>query len=233
MRLRNPNNRALFVLKAVEEKKPPENALEQAYYSLLETGESAHQTLLYATEIYNKPIERYVLNAFLLAGAEDKQLEFHLRIPIDVTAIYRHLFFDLTQFRDELDILSWVSEKEYGEGSRKEVELLKQALLGGLDSLLWVYSRNKEELNPRKVLESIMADAYFRAKIHRSAPIGSKVAKEAQAYMATALKAGDILARQNLSQPSSTVNDIMIKLGHRELTSGPADPSLADTELLH
>lgn len=230
MRRRFPDNRYRYVKQAVIDKKPPENETEKALYDLY-TGTGTDENVIYALEIFSNIFEQEILNSWFLAGAKDNDIEAHLGIPEDVAHTYRHLFFDTTQFRDELDIYSWVLECEQHEwyGSRG-VALLKQALTGGLDALAWVYSRNREVIDPRKVMENIMADAYFRSRIYRGNPIISRGAKESHTYMATALKAGDLLARHSPQQVTG-ISDLIIKLEHRDSTIPVSDLNTED--ILH
>lgn len=207
-----------------------EHPIEQAMLLFLQ-GKQKDPDVEYAYEIYSNEQERDVLNAWFLSGADEKDVYEHLRIPEKVSKVYMHLFFDVTRFRDELDVYSWVIEMESDYSiSRTTQQLYRQALMGGVDSMAWVYSRNREQLNPRKVLENIMADSYFRAKMNRNAPINSQAGKDAQSYMATALKAGDLLARHS-PQQSSGVADLIIKLEHTDTTIPVS--ATKETEYLH
>lgn len=234
MRQRNPDNRFRYVASCIGRGEVPEYPIEKALFDYLSTGTTDHVDVNYAREIAENQYEKEILNAFLLSGATDEQLFEHLKIPVKVVATYRHLYFDVTQFRDELDIFSWVREQEVQKGSGTyEVELLRQAVLGGVEAMLWIYSRNSQGLDPKEVLENILADAYFRSKMNRSAPITSKIAKEAHTYMNTAIKAGDLLVKHNLTQNQvSNTSDMMLKLGHRELTHSFTEIPNKD-DLLH
>jgi len=230
VRTRFPDNRFRYIKKAIAAKEIPEHPTEQAlYYFLME--KKPDEIISYAYELYSQPYERNILNSWLLAGATEEDIKFHLRIPCDVAHTYMHLFFDITQFRDELDIYSWVNELERDNlVDEAGLQLYKQALMGGLDAMAWIYSRHRTAMEPRKVLENIMADSYYRAKANRQANITSKAAKEAHSYMNTALKAGDLLAKHTPQQMTG-VSDLVIKLETKDLTT-PADDAKTE-DLLH
>lgn len=224
MRTRRPDKRSFTIKQRYEAKLPLEGTspIDAAYYDVLAKGVTDNASVTHACEIAANEYETEILNAFMLAGATDQQLETHFRIPQDVSRAYRHLFFDPSHFRDELDVYSWVREQESAKDvSQHAISLLKQALSTGVDGLLWVYSRVKTPVDPSAVIQDVLMHAYMRAKQHRAADIKSAAGKEAHTHMGTAMKAASMLIQHaaTASGNSNGVSDLLIKLGHRELTT--------------
>lgn len=229
MRTRRPDKRSYTIKQRHSAGLSPEghNIVDAAYYEYLRAGHTDNAAVMHACEIAANEYETEILNAFMLAGATNEQLETHFRIPPDVSTAYRHLFFDPSHFRDELDVYSWVREQEQGRlVSPHAVGLLKQALSTGVDGLLWVYSRVKNPVDPTAVIQDVLMHAYMRAKQHRAADIKSTAAKEAHTHMGTAMKAAGMLIQHAASATATNgngVSELLIKLGHRELTTSIDD----------
>jgi hypothetical protein len=221
---RNPSHRYRAVRDATE---PPEHPYERALWELLH-DQAGDDHVARALEAYAGDTEREIMQAWLIANATDAQVKEHLRIPEEVTRAYRHLFFDTTVFRDELDVLRWVREykpsgtAEFGEG------LLKNAVMQGVDFLGWLFGRRVAALDPETVQKQIMADAYFRGRMNRFHPLTSREAQLSHTFMATAFKASQVLSAG--SPPD--INQLVIKLRYRDLTE-PVDAVVKDEDILH
>jgi hypothetical protein len=222
MRTRRPDKRSIDLRAAVAAGAASGlHPTDAAYCAFVATGSTEDPEVAHACEIANNEYEAEILNAFMLANASDEQLELHLRIPRGVSVAYRRLFFDVSHFRDELDIYSWVRELEETRAvSKHAVTLLKQAMQTGVDGLLWIYSRVKQPIDPTAVIQEVLVSAYMRAKQYKSADIKSAASREAHTHMNTAMKAASTLIQQAASTGNASgVSELLIKLGHRELTT--------------
>ena len=211
-RTRNPD-RCLRTVAAA--KAPPSDSLETALFDVLKNGTTSNDLVAYAYEVYGKETEREILQAWLIAGATDAQLFEHLSIPVDVTRVYRVLFFDVDVFRDRLDMLSWVSEyaKELG-GTAYGARLLQTAVTRGVDTLRWLFGAGAGELDPQQVLQQAMSDAYYRGKSNRDYALSSKETAMAHTFMNTAVK----IASQLDKKKAPDANALLIKLRYRDMT---------------
>ena len=130
-------------LNAHAAKTEPQQPYERAFW-LIERGEgdnSEHiMPVAYAMEIRRNPFECDILDAWLLSRAQDSDVEKWLKVPASTVAAYRHLYFDVTAFRDELDILSWVrAQTELREEGDYGPSLFKTAVPTGMAALIWLF----------------------------------------------------------------------------------------------
>lgn len=208
----------------------PEHPHECAMWELLK-GDGADQTAAYALEIYLDDFEREVFQAWHMARATEEQIEQHLRIPVEVTRLYRHVFFDMNLFRDELSVVKWVREYEEDapRGSSYGAELLRNANMGGVDALLWLFGRGEHVVESDKVMQQVMTDSYYRGRANRGHSVGSKETAAAHGFMKTAFSAAQTLAKKG---PIDGVNALLIKLRYRDMTT-PVDKEQQKEDILH
>ncbi len=227
MSKRRPDQRYLTIKDKAEV--PPEHNLERALWDILH-GEGSDPAVSYALEIYSNECEREVMQAWLLARADNAQIEAGLRIPPEVTDAFRHLFFDVGLFRDELDLLGWVQAYEREQqGSGHGPQLFKMAITGGVDALAWLFSRGDFSIDPDKVTKQVMTDTFFRGQANRGHGLASKEAAAAHAFYQTAFKAAAPLTKSGAGDKE----DLKIKLLHKEMTLPIEDFILKDEPPLH
>lgn len=221
MRTRNPDNRYRSVKAATER---PEHVLDAALWDLLHRGATANKTVMHAHEIWANPYEREIMQAFLLAGADDALLDTHLRLPPSVTQAYRHLFFDRNMFRDELDVMSWV--RDY-QGTPEGTKLLHSAMENGVEVVAWICGYHIA-LDAQTVQQRIMLDSFARSRSHRGNSLSSKEVAVAHSLMKTAASQAEKLSKRG---SGAGLNELILKLRHRDMTS-PVNEIPKD-DLLH
>lgn len=225
MRQREPAHRYLAVKEATT---PPLHLFERALFDAL-AGTSIDSPAVYAYEIYDNVFEREIMQAWVLSGADDALVLHILNIPTEVTQAYRHLFFDVTVFRDRLDILSWVrTYPKTPSATQDGGAILQTAVMRGPKALAWIYGRGEVEVDPVDVMRHAMSDAYFRGLSNRDHRLSSKEAAVTHALMNSAVK---IAAALDKKKPSDA-NALALKLKYRELTT-PVGQAQAAEELLH
>lgn len=222
MRSRNPAHRYLAVKSSSA---APEHPYEQALWAALKSDTSDENPVVRALEIYSGVEERETLQAWILSYATDDVMETYLRVPQGVLAAYRHLFFDATVFRDELDVQRWV--REYN-GTEYGASLLRNAVLMGPQYLAWLFGRGVSDIEPDVVKRHIMADAFFRGRSNRAFSLTSQETKAAHAMMNTAFKAAESLG--TTSAPD--INQILLKLRYRDMTE-TVEKVAPTEEILH
>ncbi len=227
MRRRNPDYRARLVLRAETAAVHP---LENALFQIVHKNAPFDEMVSWAYDIYTEQHEREIMQAFLLAEATDADIYQRLRIPPPVTQAYRYLFFDLTLFRDELHILTWVKSYEDGkQGTAYGAQLLRDAMTYGVKRLHWLFGRGEVEVEAEVVQRRVMADTFFRGQAQRMYKIDSEEAKAAHALSKTALGAAVAL---NNKVDNSGVNALAIRLLHREMTT-PVEEERPEDVPLH
>lgn len=177
----SPDHRAIRIHEGGE----PQNETEQEYLDAL-NGESKHEYLLYAKDIYDNDYKSEVIEAFLLAGAKNNDVAAVLRVPAQVVNVYRFLFFDTEVFKDELDVEAYAQgygESEFG----KEIKVCAVTL--GIDYLRYRFGRNKKhDISMVDALSSMIETGYVLSKATRLNPLDSNSAREARQWMMSAIK---------------------------------------------
>lgn len=214
MKRHNPDHRAKEIKRAPS---PPQSSIEAAFWRMTRKQAADDPHVEWAYDIYREIGEREVLQAFLLAKATDAEIHEILRVPVPVSQVYRHLFFDVDAFRDELHILSWIRlyEEEH-DGTAHGTQLLKTALMLGVKGLRWLYSRDSAYAEPAEIQRQVMTDAYFRGQAHRMYAINSAEAKAAMNMLNTALKVATQLSKKT---DNTGIKALAIRLRHREMTA--------------
>jgi hypothetical protein len=191
--------------------------IEAAFWRLTRGKPADDSHVEWAYDIYREVTEREILQAFILAKATDAEVYETLRVPVPVTQVYRHLFFDADAFRDELQILSWIRlYEENNEGTAHGTQLLKMALMLGVKGLRWLYGRDSSYAEPAEIQRQVMTDAYFRGQAHRMYAINSPEAKAAMNMLNTALKVASQLSKKT---DNTGIKALAIRLRHREMTT--------------
>lgn len=224
MASRKPDDRYRAVLDAKRFGTTPIDVRERALYDLL-TGTGTNANVAYAHELYAREFRREILQAWIVAGATDEQVQTCLRVPIDVVSAYRHLFFDVTAFRDDLELFDWVNSYA---GTPSGKVLLQQATMSGITGLMWMYNRGDVKIDPKAVLRQAMTDAHFRSHAGRFNGIATREAEAAHKHMKTAMSAASQLAK---GDTGNLLADLLIRLQHRDMTT-PVTEELAEN-LLH
>jgi hypothetical protein len=177
-----------------------------------------------AKEIYDEEFERERLQPWLLAGAEDHDIYQRTGLPIEVTRAYRHLFFDVSVFRDMFDKQLWVHRYQ---GTPEGLAYLQTAALYGVEAIAHMMGA-PVKLDPHAVVEQSMRETFFRGQALRFARLNSPETATAHSLLRTAVEQSQLLTK---TRPAN-ITDIMFKLKNREMTIQVEDASL-EGEILH
>lgn len=226
MKRRRPEHRFLAVSRCKQE---PAEPLEAALWHLMCGETTTMQSVEWAFDIYKEQREREILQACLVARASEVEISNVLRVPPEVTRAFRHLFFDIEAFRDELHLLTWIDDYAIGrEGTAYGAQLLRTAVTAGFDGLRWMFGRGKTTIDAQDVLQRVMTDAYFRGAINNGQGVDSGQAKAAHSLLKTA---AGIAANLSRRAPAKGVNDVLFKLLHRDDTTPITDVRPEDQPL--
>jgi len=217
---RSPDSRWKFVADARME---PEHPIESACWRHVNDVE-ASATIERTVEIYNEQFERERLQPWILAGASDSAIRDRVGVPTDVTRAYRHLFFDVSAFRDELEKRLWVAKYQ---GSADGKAFLQQAVVLDVEAVAYAMGL-PAHMDPTKVLESAMSEQYFRGMALRYARLGST---EATAC-ASMLRGAASQASELMAVRPATTTDALFKLVTRDTTKNVEDLA-PHGEILH
>jgi hypothetical protein len=211
-----PRHRYLGVVEAVAEAASiPAEPLEAALYVLLSTGACDDTQVSYAYDIFQKPEHRAALDAFLLARIPADQTATTLEIPQAVIEVYRHLFMDVAVFRNRLEIQSYAAAYDGEEYGR---ELVRAAVMLGLEYLLWAFGKPDANLDNRSVVRRTMVDAFMRGMAHKGNAITSATAKEAQKWWSTAIRNAQILEEIDPRTARSAYDELKMALEKKDDT---------------
>lgn len=206
---RSPDHRAITVSKAREQ---PEHALEKALWRL-RRGLDSDDTIVRAVEL-SESRARDCLHGWLLATPKDDEISRRTRVPIDVILAYRYLFFDISVFRDHLDLVDWArTAGEAPNATPESTQYVRWAIMYGVEAVAYM-SGLPVNLDPGMVQSQAMADGHFRALMGREAVLDSATAREALKHQQMAVAQAAILAKR-----SPGTDTVAIKLKHREMTS--------------
>ncbi len=139
-------------------------------------GETVPSAADIAFRIHEDPTQREILEALIIGECPDATIQDALGIPAESLAVYRELFFDLTQFRNKLALIAYVMECS---GIRQ------QALRFGYSYVLARYFGIPLDADEqRKLVQKMFADAAYTSMSEE---------ENTADYARTALKAYEML----------------------------------------
>lgn len=220
---REPDHRARFVAAARSE---PEHVYERALWRC-RRGAEIDDVVARAIELHESAA-RDCLRGWLLACDKDEDIRERTRVPIDVLKAYRHLFFDVTVFRDHFDLVEWAKRLANDATSTPEgLQYVRWAVMYGIEAIAYM-SGLPVYLDARHVQEQAMIEGHFRGLAGRDAQLDSPTAREALKHRQLATSQAAVLAKA--APPSA--RDFAVKLKHREMTSS-IEVVDKTTEVLH
>lgn len=207
-RERRPDDRYHAALRVQDE---PLNPHEGALWRLRNQG-VADDTIARVVDAYEDTFERELLQAWMVAGASDDDINKRLGMSFDMIAPYRHLCCNINVFRDKLEMLRWI---HLYDGSRVGKLMLERAAhFDGVEAIAH-YCGLPSHLDPNHVNEQVMRESYFRSiGTMRTTSISSAEAVAAHQLMKTATATAE--AAQKRGAPNMA--DTILKLKHREVT---------------
>jgi len=206
---RNPNHRAVAVAKS---KSAPDNLLEGALWNLYR-GMEVDESVTRAAEI-NVSAARDCMHGWLLATDKDEEISRRTRIPIEVVQAYRYLFFDVTVFRDHMDLVDWVRRISEVPGTTPEaMQYIRWAIMYGTEAVAYM-SGLPVVLDPSTVQAQAMENGHFRALMGREAHIDSPTAREALKHQQMAVSQALVLGKK-----APGTDNVALRLKFREMTS--------------
>jgi len=207
-RERCPDDRFQAALRSPHE---PVNVYEAALWRF-KTQNVQDDVIERVVDAYEDTFEREMLQAWIIAGANDEMINRRISMPLDMLEPYRHLCCNVYAFRDKLEMMRWVNMYK---GSRAGKILLERAMhFDGIEAIAHL-SGLKTELEPEHVNAQAMRESYFRGiSTLRASSISGPDAMAAHSLMKTAMTAAAAAANQGTPNMAET----LLKLKHREVT---------------
>lgn len=165
------------------------------------------------------------MHGWLLATTCDDEISRRTRISEGVIKAYRHLFFDVTVFKDHFDLINWVRQLGQDGTTAEASQYIRWAVMYGVEAIAYM-SGLPVNLDPAMVQSQAMADGHFKALMGREASLDSGVAREALKHQQMAVTQAAVLAKKMPGTES-----VAIRLKHRDMTS--SIEVIDQTEVLH
>jgi hypothetical protein len=208
------------------------DSLERDFFHLVKTGQAASEEVQLATELYSDNEYRHVLNALLLASANDEHVSASLALPEAVLGVYRHLFFDCKTFAHNLAKTRYVKELVCEE----QLKFLYQlAIERGPSELLERYRIGpRSKTDPEFVLSESLSDMWGKFLTHRGYSITSDNAREALKWGEAAIRAAKIVMETNREERrgANAVDDLRIALEIKNETKSMTDLGIQPDDLV-
>lgn len=225
---KRPDHRRCAVVEAVEAKKKPGDmaGAERDLYALLSKKGVVSDAVRRAHDIFTRTFKRETLESLLLAGASASEIEQALRVPEDVTEVYRRLFFDTTVFEDELDVIDYaksISVDTFGG------ELKQFAVDLGKECLLIRLSRGNYAVGKTTVIDGVRSTAYMLTQLAKINGADSSLANAALRWAQVSLRA--IPDEENAEQAG--VEKLHMALETRDETTNEEKSGIPQEKILH
>ena len=232
MRRPDPHHRIAAIQEALAQKTTP---LDPKIRMVVEavTGIKLDPMLEYAWSKYCVPLERAVIEAFLIIDTDPQDINRATGVPLGALEMYAEYLFDMSVFRDRLERISYV-ERERGYLTNGQQAFFEAALLQGGRYLAWMINPAAVTVTPREVLETTMTDGYFMGLTHRGADPGSERAKHAKTWQQTSTVAATAMLRQNIGESEDAYNDLAVALLERQsVDSAETAGALPPHDIIH
>lgn len=153
-------------------------------------GKKCPEAVSKALDIFEHEYKRETLEATLLCGMTEKEIEQLLRVPAQVVQTYKTLFFDTSVFETRLDIIDYAhtySDSKFGSELKQfAVDLGKECLQVRLAD------NSTYDIPTQKIVESIRKIAFLSVNMVRASRINPELANFAQRWANLGLKAADV-----------------------------------------
>lgn len=224
---RYPNQRYLDVKAAVDNKGAcPAGKLEQALYLLLQ-GNATDELVERAHDIYTHEFKREVLEAFLLVGTTAAEIRDIIRVAEAVTETYSYLFFDISVFADDLDIINYAYTYRASKFGR---ELKRFAIDLGRECLKIRVARGGYNIDANITQQGIRSTAFLMSQLVRVNQVDSGLANAALRWAQVGLRATN---ESESKDADAALAQLKMALETREETTNATQSGIPPEDILH
>lgn len=199
-----------------------EDAVERELFCLLKTNACSIPDVSAAYDLYADPEYRHILNAVVLAGANDDHIVKGLRLQPGTHRAYCRLFFDTSAFPHVLAIKRYVQCLMVSDPIR---QIYIRAIERGAGDVIDLYRvGERPRLDPENVMYEILGDSFRKFTSHRGEKADSDAAREALKWGQSAFGAAKQLLDKAVedNKAKNAMADIQIALNVVDHTSKPA-----------
>lgn len=228
----NPHHRIEAIQQALAGKTLPIDPLTRTMVEAL-TGAKPDAILEYVWGKYCAPLDRTILEAFLIADTDYEDIARATGVPLPAIQAYAEHIFDMSVFRDRLERISYV-QRQRGYLTVNQQAYLEAALLQGGRYLAWMVNPNAVTVTPREALETALADGHFVGLTHRGAAPDSERAKHAKSWQQSSVQAATTLMRLDPRDEQEAYNDLAMAILHAQLVdSAETAGALPPHDIIH
>lgn len=222
------NHRYLQVLGQTKNSNVKLDTEQQALASIIvgdKDSSKEYEFVSRAYDVFMHTYKREVLESLLLAGSTTDEIYGVLQFPKEIVEVYKRLFFDTTQFEDELDRIEYAESFTgcpYGE------QLKKAAVERGKETLLVKFSRGNYHISAETALNSVRAMAYVLAQSALNNPADSAISREAHRWAQLCLRSADDKGPETVD----TVEKMMIDLETEDSSTNAEKSGIKPDDIL-
>ncbi len=218
---------------AVTNETPPADAFLRDVYNVI-VGESDHEIIHYALELYHTPRFRDTLMAFFLSGATMLQVMQGTGVAADTLMVFEKLFINLDVFRNKME---WRAFAEHyvakccaDEDGETQV---KKAIIDGPITLLvhWRIGEEPVFLSDKEILTQQALLAHTKSMAAWNARLTDAESKEAYRWGQFAVSTAQ--RRNNINDNSDVETDAIVAIQKRKATLEANEAGLALSDILH
>jgi len=182
-------------------------------------NKDAIQRTLEAYEIYKQEafVKEVIESCLLCEDYEEDMCSYITGVPANILEVYSVLFFDISVFKYKLHRYEYV--RQYENPDYPDGKLYKKwAVSVGMEFFKWKFNSALYEAPPKRILSSLVGDAFFRAKEHLGESITSPVAKEAMKWIKQTIDSAKGIREWNSQGSDNVIDDFRMALEFKEET---------------
>lgn len=186
------------------------------YYSFCDIGDCKDKDCLYAFEINKNEYKREILEALILGGASDFDIETVFGIKRKTIECYKEIFMDLTQVQSRLDLLEYV--ENYPTKFGKELKL--RSLTLGPSFIFYAFGKLIPDTPEQKqLLKRLFMTSAFKSLEMQNNSMNSKTSKAAMDYAKIMLSAYNAMEKMLDDDKSNREMNLVEVLTNRVLST--------------
>lgn len=226
------NQRQKKVIADVRSATPPQEEytsnMEQ-YYSYCDTGSCTDSDCSYAFDINKNEYKREILEALILGGASDTEIEVAFSIKKKTLECYREIFFDLEQVNSKLDLLEYL--ENYPTQFGKELKL--RAFTLGASFIFYTYGKLIPDTTEQKeLLKRLFMASAFKSLEMQNNNMNSKTSKAALDYAKVMLSAYSAMEKMLDEDNSGKDMTLVAVLTNKVLSTTTEDLNLQSKDIV-
>lgn len=187
-------------------KKQPDESFTEAmklYLEYCRTKTCPSQEAETAFLIFEDSTQREILEALILGGCPDEDIHTAFRVPVKSIHVYKELFFDIRNFRTDLERISYL--EDYPDSFGRELKIRASNL--GYEYVLYTYGNIVPKSSAQKALvQKMFLSSAYKAMNMNYSSMTSATMKAAVEHGKLMLKAYETLEKINSEDSNDNYN---------------------------